>query len=56
MNEITLTVNDEVMQWLNSRALAERCTIEDFASLILMAVTVNNLKKFNNEKETLQEA
>lgn len=56
MHEITITVNQEVMQWLNSRALAERCTVEDFASLILMAVTVNNLKQFHNEKETIQEA
>lgn len=56
MNEITLTVNNEVMQWLNNRAVAERCTIEDFASLILMAVAVNNLKHLHNETKVQQEA
>lgn len=56
MQEITITVNQEVMEWLNSRALAERCTVEDFASLIIMAVTVNNLKKSNHEKEIFEEA
>lgn len=56
MTDITITVNQEVAEWLNSRALAERCTVEDFASLIIMAVTVNNLKKFHYEKEIFQEA
>lgn len=58
MREITITLNEDVIDWLNKRATAEKCTIADFAVFVLNAVSINSqLNEKEHEKETIiQEA
>lgn len=52
-----IAVNPDVNDWLTKRALAEKCTVEAFIEVILMAVSINsilNTKTPNNEK-TIQQ-
>lgn len=40
----------EVMDWLTNRAIAEKCSIEDFCTIILNAVCINSkLNQQHNE-------
>lgn len=56
LQQITVDVNPEVMDWLTKRALSEKCTVEDFASVVITAVCINSLLNQNqNEKEKIHE-
>lgn len=52
--QLTCTVPIEVIDWLNERAQTEKCTINDFVTVILNAVCINsiiNQKQKENETQ-----
>lgn len=56
MIAITVDVNPEVMDWLTKRALVEKCTVEEFVTVILNAVCLNSLlNQSNNETQKVHE-
>jgi hypothetical protein len=56
MNELTITVNQDTMDWLHKRCLSEQCTIEDFIGVIIQAVAINSIiNQKQNHNETIQE-
>lgn len=58
MIQITIDVMPEVNDWLTKRALAERCSVEEFVTIILNAVCINSqLNQTKHEtEEIIQEA
>lgn len=56
MHELTITVNQDTMDWLQKRCLSEQCTIEDFIGFIIQAVAINSILNQNqNHNETFLE-
>ncbi|WNK13110.1 MAG: hypothetical protein [Microvirus sp.] len=41
--EITIQINQDVTDWITQRAINEKCTIEDFATLVLNTVAINSI-------------
>lgn len=56
MTAITIDVNPDTLDWLTKRALVEKCTVEDFATVILNAVAINSqLNQLQNETQKINE-
>lgn len=43
MTELTINVNQDVLDWLTTRSINEQCSIEDFVLVILNAVAINSI-------------
>lgn len=55
--QLSCTLPNEVIDWLNERSQTEKCTINDFVTVILNAVCINsilNQKKQNDETQNTQ--